>query len=158
MQPKYSIDEIERRWLVPVGRAEALLHDHPHHTTDKYLNNSRLRLRKVESSGEPTVYKLCKKYGHRRGASEAITNLYLDAAEYESLNVLPGAIISKRRYRIDDGSLDEYDLCGGRLFIFEKEFASADECAAYQPPFFADREITGIEAYSGAALARDGLP
>lgn len=154
MQPKYSINEIERRWLVPESALPGLLTEPPSRITDKYLHASRLRLRKVESDQDATVFKLCKKYGNQQGPSEAMTNLYLDAAEYEQLDQLPGAIIVKLRYRIGAGSIDVFADHADIPAIFEIEFSDPTQAAAYDPPEFVSQEVTGLETYTGAYLAR----
>lgn len=155
MQPKYSINEIERRWLVRESALESLPDVPPTRITDKYLHGSRLRLRKVESENSAAIFKLCKKYGNRQGPTQSITNLYLDAAEYDQLSLLPGATIVKLRYRVEDGSMDVFESHTTIPTIFEKDFADEARAAAYCPPHFVDKEITGLENYSGAYLARN---
>lgn len=158
MQPKYSINEIERRWLVSKSALADLLHTQPVRITDKYLDAGRLRLRKIESDTATTVFKLCKKYGNREGACEAITNLYLDVTEYGMLNSLPGSIIEKLRYRVDGGSIDVFKDNAELPAIFEIEFADTSQAAAYSPPEYVEREVTGVQEYSGAYLARNNRP
>lgn len=154
MKPKYALDEIERRWLVPAANAETLLTPAPIVVTDKYVTDTRLRLRRMVLPDGDTVYKFCKKYGGRQGAVEPITNLYLDEHEYRCLDVLPGITVTKRRHRQPRGAVDVYDLPDGMIYVFEIEFTSEAEAEAYRAPPFASREITGDDAFSGLALAR----
>jgi CYTH domain-containing protein len=150
---KYARPEIERRWLV-TSDVDALIAGAPCvEIEDRYITATRLRLRCVRSPAGATQYKLCKKYPKAPGdAFESITNIYLTADEFERLARLPAAVARKRRHRLAAGSLDVYSH-PRRIAIFEMEFASAAEAAAFVAPAFAGREITGDESLSGAALA-----
>ena len=154
MKPKYSIDEIERRWLVSEDKARPLLTGTPLKLTDKYLENSRLRLRQVNGSDQQTAFKLCKKYDNRNGPVESITNIYLNSEEYRLISRLPGATVEKLRFRQSEGSIDVYRFRAVEVFIYEIEFTSALAASAFRAPSFVNEEITGMEAYSGVAMAR----
>ncbi len=104
-------------------------------------------------SGEK-IYKLCKKYGKINQISEPITNIYLSEFEYDLLKILQGAEITKRRYKLDGGSLDVFPEASEIAPVFEIEFASEDDAQNYVPPEFVTIEITGNDALSGASLAR----
>lgn len=148
--PKYALAERERRWRVDLG-AIGPLADIPYRDIeDRYLRDTRLRLRRV-SSAEGVVFKLGKKYGKDDGA-EPITSIYLTHAEHAALAQLPAYAVRKRRYAIADGALDVYEAPLA-LAIFEREFACAAEAAAWMPPPFAVEEVTDRLAYSGFALA-----
>src|SRR5689334_22378510 len=98
--PKYSLPEIERRWLVDLQKAGPLDGLDYRDIEDHYITGSRLRLRKMMvREGEP-VYKLCKKYGASSPGHQHITNIYLTADEYALLSRLPGSRLFKRRYAI----------------------------------------------------------
>lgn len=137
MAPKYSLPEIERRWLVDLSLVDLDSLPKPVSIVDRYLMGTRLRLRKMDDGGN-VIYKFVKKYG-REDWVEPITNLYLDRAEYEALSQIPAKEIWKRRYRIEQGSLDVFD--GGELAIFEKEFESVDAAASFSVPQFVTKEI-----------------
>lgn len=152
--PKYSLVEVERRWLVERSEIEPLDGRPYRQIEDHYITGTRLRLRKVTSADSEPVFKLCKKYGKGSALSEPITNLYLSASEYSALSCLPGARVRKGRYTINGGSLDVYDdPCAG-LVVFEVAFDSEREAAEYRPPSFARDEVTNDSRYSGASLAR----
>lgn len=150
--PKYALMEIERRWLIPNALARPLLNNRPVRITDTYLNDTRLRLRRVEQADGTLRFKFCRKYGDRDGPAESITNLYLEAAEYELLASLPGARVTKYRYQLDAGAIDVYGQ--ETLHVFEIEFAGLDAARRYTPPGFVSEEITGNDAFSGLSLAR----
>ena len=82
--------EQERRFLVDPAALPPLAPDGGYLIEDLYVQQTRLRLRKMTSleSGEP-VYKFCKKYPRQDPLSGPIVNIYLSAAEYELLAGLP---------------------------------------------------------------------
>jgi CYTH domain-containing protein len=151
--PKYSVEEIERRWLADA----ALVGDYrasPHRIIqDRYLTGTGLRLRKVQPVDGETVYKLGKKYGKTGSCVEPITNIYLSSQEYAALCGLDGRSVRKIRYAFAGGSLDLYSNPNDGLIIFELEFSCIEDARGYLPPAFVREEITGNPRYSGAALA-----
>jgi CYTH domain-containing protein len=153
--PRYSIPEIERRWLVDATSVDSLADAPYRRYEDLYLRNSRLRLRRITESNGSELYKLGKKYGKRSALSEPIATLYLTEAEYTQLRALPGSVAVKRRYTLAGGSLDVYEQPMAGTMIFELEFESEDAALAYQPPRFVGREVTNESAYSGFALAQN---
>lgn len=152
-KPKYARVEIERRWLVNLAAAGDLSVLPYREIEDRYIEGSRLRLRRIDDPGKGATFKFAKKYGKGTALSEAITNLYLTEEEYQLLSVLPGRTIVKRRYAIAGGALDIYHRLGEGLAVFEVEFEDEVSARLYEPPSFAIREVTGADEYSGAALA-----
>ena len=150
--PKYALAEYERRWRVDLHAMGSVASLPFREIEDVYLRDTRLRLRKV-SSAEGVVFKLGKKYGKPPDGAEPITNIYLTEVEYAVLSRLPGYAVSKRRYCVGEAALDVYQAPVS-LVIFEREFASAAEAAAYAPPPFAIEEVTHRPEYSGFALAQ----
>lgn len=150
-RPKYALPEIERRWLVDSSTLPDLDSLPKVIIKDKYLAGTRLRLRAMQSD-EGSQYKLGKKYGDKRGFSESITNIYLSRGEYEMLNEAAGLEVTKSRYHLAGGSLDIYPDAD-QLTLFSVEFSSEAAAADYQPPDFADQEVTHNPRYSGLALA-----
>lgn len=151
--PKYSLPEIERRWLVPASFL-AELAGQPHRIVeDVYIEGTRLRLRAIHEPDGQVTYKLCKKYGRSDSLANPITNIYLSRDEYLVLRALAGSHARKRRYTVEGGGVDVY-LSPAPLVIFEIEFSSEQAAAAYVPPRFVGREITNDMDYSGASLAR----
>lgn len=152
--PKYSLLEVERRWLVEPSRLAALDFQAYREINDRYLGGTQLRLRRVTSASGEVALKFCKKYGKGAGLSEAITNLYLSETEYTALAHLPGAQVKKRRYAVAGGALDVYENPNAGLAVFEVEFESPAEAMQYVPPSFTGREVTHDARYTGAALAQ----
>lgn len=149
MIPKYSLPEIERRWLVDLSLMDFNSLPKPVTIVDRYLLGTRLRLRRMEGDGE-VIYKFVKKYG-RDGWTEPITNLYLSRAEYEMLSNLPATEIRKKRYRLREGSLDLIASPTGEICIFEAEFESVEKAKAFKPPPFVTHEIEGEPDYIKAS-------
>ena len=150
---KYALVEVERRWLVEPATVGDLAEVPYRLIEDLYVSGSRLRLRKITEPGGTMLFKFGKKYGKRSVLSEPITNLYLTEGEYLRLAGLVGIAASKRRYTIEDGSLDVYQRADSQLMIFEREFDDEAAAQRYRPPVFVTREITGDPAFSGHSLA-----
>jgi CYTH domain-containing protein len=157
MPQKYTLPEIERRWLVHEDRLPSLPGVRRREIEDKYIQGGRLRLRAVRAEGTGPVFKLGKKYPRVGIEPEHVVSVYLSEAEHEMLRGLPGAIARKARYSIEGGSLDVYEHPHSRPTIFEVEFKSEPEAAAYVPPDFVGEEVTFNARYTGYALAQEAL-
>ncbi len=158
MAQKYSLPELERRWLVREEMMPALASVPRRIVEDKYIRGGRLRLRAMFTNGAETIYKLGKKYGREGADPERVVSIYLTKLEYENLLALPGATLRKVRYSVENGSLDvlEYPSAAG-VAIFEVEFPSQSAASAYVPPAFVGEEVTFNVGYSGYALAQRAL-
>jgi adenylate cyclase len=90
--------------------------------------------------------------------------LALSAAQFDSLWALTeGRRIVKIRHLISlaDGLTAEVDVYEGALsglVTAEVEFSSEEASAAFEPPEWLGREVTGDKRYANRALAVDGLP
>lgn len=157
MSQKYSLPEIERRWLVPVEQLPSLSTARRREIQDKYIHGGRLRLRAVREENRSAIFKLGKKYSRVGAEPEHVVSVYLSSEEYEVLQELPGAVAEKSRYSIEGGALDIYEHPHASPSVFEMEFASEAEAAAYSPPAFVGEEITFNAKYTGYALAQKAL-
>src|SRR5262245_41968158 len=106
MAQKYSLPELERRWLIRGGAMPALALAPRRIIEDKYIRGGRLRLRAGCGDGAEPIYKLGKKYGREGNDPEQVVSIYLSEPEYKSLLELPGAKLRKVRYSVEGGSLD----------------------------------------------------
>ena len=132
--PKYSQFEHERRFVVMPARCPDLDQATAIRIDDLYLEASRLRLRRNTAIDGTTVFKLAKKYPSDKPMSRPMTNLYLDATEFELLGRLPGRRVFKRRFRIDDGFIvDVFDGVLAGLILGEIEADLAMVSAAAMP-------------------------
>jgi CYTH domain-containing protein len=155
--PKYSLVERERRFLVDQTSMPAI-DGRGRLIEDRYLIGTKLRLRKVTACDAPPVYKLGKKYPDASLSSRPMTNIYLDAAEYDALAVLPAAALVKRRYDADGGfALDVFEGALRGLMLAEVEADCDAALAAVEPPDWVLYEVTDDPAYAGGTLAISGV-
>jgi adenylate cyclase len=88
----------------------------------------------------------------------------IDERRFDALWQLTAARrIAKTRFLIPLGGeltaeVDDYDDRLAGLLTAEVEFPSEDASAAFEPPDWLGREVTGDDAYANRALALDGLP
>jgi CYTH domain-containing protein len=155
--PKYSIIERERRFLVDRELTPALDSATARLVEDRYLPGTGLRLRRVTAPDGSVVHKLGKKYPGAGLSSRPMTNIYLDAAEYDALAALPAAVLVKRRHDIGGGfAIDVFERALAGLILAE---ISADDDAALTAivvPPWCIVEVTEDVAYAGGTLAIDG--
>lgn len=156
-QPKYSQQEIERRWLAEERMLPDLASLPVRIITDKYLDSGRLRLRKIEGA-DAVQFKLCKKYGKCSEFSEPITNLYLTAEEYELLSVLPGRTLVRQRFTyLFQGASFSINVIVGKTapVIVEAEFVSETEAEDSEPPPFCTEDVSARIEYEAVMLAEN---
>ena len=151
--------EIERRMRISPEQLPDLSSLHYTEIEDRYLDAGRLRLRKMTEGGATeSIYKLCKKYGSTGKYEEPIVNVYLTKEEYESLQVLPGQNLVKRRYRYEYQShrfsIDAHTGVLAGLYLCECEAASTSELREITFPPFAVTDVTADPEFSGAILAQ----
>lgn len=157
---KYARLERERKFLLDRLPGE-MTPAAPHvQITDNYLTGTRLRLRKIR---DPKTNKWTLKFTQKFApnpqelARTKITNVYLNATEYNMLSVFEANEIRKNRYPFEhDGQgygIDVFlgDLLG--LILAEISFETDDEMNNFKPPPFAIAEVTDAELFTGAKLA-----
>ncbi|MFJ9371613.1 hypothetical protein ACIRRA_45525 [Nocardia sp. NPDC101769] len=151
---KYAKIETERRFLLQQMPTDTSA---PRLIEDRYIAGTRLRLRRVEV-GSQVVYKFCQKVrpDENGPSTVAITNIYLDEAEYKTLRQLPAATLRKTRRVWQVGHhtfvVDEFhdDLAG--LLLAEIELP--DPSFELPLPAPIGNEVTMDERFSGGYLAR----
>jgi len=123
---------------------------------DRYICNTRLRLRHTESD-EQIVFKLGQKVRLDANDPETVklTNIYLSHEEFAVLSSLPAAELCKTRWRVTwEGETVAVDQFHGRLdglVLAEVELAPGSRRLS-RPPFAA-RDVTNDDRFSGGALA-----
>ena len=152
---KYMRWEIERRFLlagVPDSRDVLAVN----RIDDRYLDGTRVRLRRMAQDGGPTVLKLTQKLPapDGRGSQRALTTIYLSEAEYAALAVVPAAVLSKGRLSIAPYVVDVFDGDLDGLVLAEVEFESASQAAAFRPAAFCHAEVTADRRFTGGELVR----
>lgn len=100
--PKYAHIERERRFLVDRA-ARPDLADLPFvEIEDRYLEDTRLRLRRMRDSATGVVVlKLTKKYECGDVRARPIVTAYLTEGEYQAFAALPAQRLLKRRYQVE---------------------------------------------------------
>lgn len=116
----------------------------------------QVRVRISEGSAVLTV-----KAGAGLVRTEVEAGIGMDEAEALWLHT-GGRRIEKVRHRVDAGGrLGDVDLYEGvleGLCTAEVEFASESEAAAFDPPPWFGRDLTGEDGWDNASLARRGRP
>jgi CYTH domain-containing protein len=152
---KYARVEIERRFLlaaVPEGAPVTAVHD----IDDRYLEGTRIRLRRMAHRGGATQLKLTQKLPDPDGGGVQglLTTFYLSEDEHAALAGLPAATLSKSRLSIPPYGVDVFHGPLSGLHLAEVELASADEAAALRPADFCVAEVTADRRFTGGSLAR----
>jgi len=152
--PKYALIERERRWLVKpsrpslVGRPFVLIQD-------RYLVGTRLRLRKlIPSDGAGATYKLTKKYHSEDSLARPITTQYLDESEFSVFSTLDGALLTKRRYKVDGYSIDCFEGPLAGLELAELEAPDEASLNKLSLPDWIGTEISRDVQFEGNTLAQ----
>lgn len=157
---KYACLEVELRYLL--NKIPDDLPDSPEGwlITDRYLPNTRLRLRHMKSlSGNENIYKLTQKYrSETQDAYETtITNVYLTEAEYQHFEILEARILKKKRYPYPlPGFSLSIDVFEGRhqgLILAEREVEQKAGAEGLALPSFVLKDVTGDSFFSGGNLA-----
>lgn len=155
--PKYAKLEIERRFLVNPADAPDLTGLAFRRIEDRYLDETRLRLRSMTHSATGArELKFCKKYEGGDAIVGPIVNTYLTEAEHAALAVIPAATIAKRRYRVDGFGLDVFEGELAGLMLCEAEAPTLEAAQALAFPTWAAREVTTDLFFTGGSLCRTG--
>ena len=156
---KYACLEIERRYLLKKLPDDLPANANGWLITDRYLPNTRLRLRHMKSvSGNDNIYKLTQKYrAESQNAYETtITNVYLTAAEYNFLEPLEAKLIKEKRYpysaQSQNFSLDVFEGRHQGLILAEMEFERQSELREFALPVFALKDVTDDPFFTGGNL------
>jgi CYTH domain-containing protein len=155
MPSKYARVEIERRFLlagVPQG-ADVGAVDEIH---DRYLDGTRLRLRRMARVGGATQLKLTQKLPEPDGGARqgVLTTIYLSEPEHAMVARLPAAELRKSRLSIAPYGIDVFHDELEGLHLAEAEFTTMRDAAALVPAAFCHAEVTSDPRFTGGQLAR----
>lgn len=153
--------EIERKFIVPEAPPSGQLGVGVHLRQGYLAEEDTVEVRVRITSATAT---LTVKAG--TGISRTEVDVAISSAQAEALwPHTAGRRIDKTRYRValDDplGHVAEVDVYAGALaglHVAEVEFRSEENAAAFVPPGWFGRELTGEPEWSNAALARRGRP
>src|SRR5947207_13134769 len=158
-ESKYARVERERRYLLQ-DLPEGLTPASPHvQITDNYITGTRLRLRKIrDPQTNKWTLKLTQKFALNKSdlSRTILTNVYLNATEYNALAVFEANEIRKNRYSFEHAGnkygIDLFlgDLLG--LILAEISFESDEELEQFERPAFTFAEVTNSEMFTGARL------
>lgn len=152
---RFARAEWERSFLLERFPADASV-TRVRQITDRYIDGTRLRLRRMSDSDGTAVFKLTQKLNH--GAAGAfqgtLTTMYLSEAEHGVLSALSAHVLEKVRHSVPPIGIDVFkgDLAG--LIMAEAEFGSAEEAAAFEPSSWLVHEVTSDSRFTGGALCR----
>ncbi|HWN98236.1 MAG TPA: hypothetical protein VNS63_03095 [Blastocatellia bacterium] len=157
---KYTRVEYERRFLVsPKANWRSAVESYSKTFEDKYLRDSRLRLRILtDSDTGRRVFKLTKKADSPSPYFRTISRILLSPSEYELLDKFEGDRLRKTRYyhnhqgRVFSIDLFEGELAG--LVLCETEAEALEDLMSAELPSFAGREVTDDSFFDGGNLSR----
>jgi CYTH domain-containing protein len=157
---KYTRIEYERRFLV---RADSGWLDRvdpvPRVIDDKYLRDTRLRLRIVteSQSGHRTI-KLTKKAESASPYFTTISRILLSPHEYVLFDAIAGDRLTKRRfYYTERGrrfAIDRFEDALEGLVLCEIEADALDDLMGIDAPDFVQQEVTEDPFFNGSNLCR----
>ena len=157
---KYTRVEYERRFLVlPNADWKSDIESYSKTYEDKYLRDSRLRLRILtDSDTGRRVLKLNKKQDSSSPYFRTVGRILLSPAEYRLLDGLEGDRLNKTRYYQSWlGRVFSIDVFGGELeglVLCETEADGLEELMSAEPPPCVSREVTTDSFFEGGNLCR----
>lgn len=157
---KYTRVEYERRFLVPAQADwRSALEPYSKIFEDKYLRNTRLRLRILtDTDTGRRIVKLNKKAESPSPYFQTISRILLSPTEYQLFDGLAGDRLRKERhYHHHLGRVFSIDVFEGELdglVLCETEAEGMEELMAAQFPAYAAHEVTEDAFFTGGNLCR----
>ena len=151
---KYARIERERRFLL-AGFPKEVEVVRTRRITDRYIDGTSLRLRRVSHEDGSTAYKLTQEIplpgpGAHQGF---ITNIYLREDEFHVFAQLSARQITKTRHSVPPFGIDIFQGELEGLLLAEIEFDSAMDAESLSLPSFAVREVSADNRFTGGRLA-----
>jgi len=159
-EARYTRVEYERRFLVSSDESwRNSVETYSKTFEDKYLSESRLRLRVLtDSDSERCVIKLNKKFESTSPYFRTVSRILLSPEEYQLLFRLEGDRLTKVRHYCNHlGRVFSIDVFSGELeglVICETEADSLEELMSVEPPPYVTKEITNDSFFDGGNLCR----
>lgn len=152
--------EYERRFVVsPRANWMGNVESYSKALEDKYLSNTRLRLRQlIDSDTGRRLFKLNKKQESPSPYFCAVNRILLSPVEYELFYAMEGNELKKTRYyhhfagRVFSIDVFEGELEG--LVLCETEANSLEALMEAKPPEYAKQEVTEDIFFTGGNLCR----
>ncbi len=157
--PKYAHIERERRFLIDRASRPDLAGLPFVRIEDRYIEGTRLRLRRMrDSTTGLVVLKLTKKYEAADMLARQIVTAYLTEAEFDVFASLPAFPLSKRRYTVEaregEFGIDLFEGALDGLELGEIELADDAALRALVAPSWAIADVSEDIRYEGGHLAR----
>lgn len=155
---KYSRIEYERRFLVsPKTDWKQFAEPFSKIYDDKYLSNTRLRLRTLtDTDTGRQLIKLTKKFESDSAYYRMLTSIILSPEEYQIFDALAGFRLKKERhyhnYQNQVFSIDVFEGELEGLILCETEQDSLKDLMAAEFPVYAQREVTEDIFFTGGNL------
>jgi len=157
---KYACLEVECRYLLHQIPDDLLDSAQGWLIKDRYILNTRLRLRHMRSiSGNTSVYKLTQKYRSelQNEYETTITTLYLTEAEFSLFTAFEARILNKKRYpytvQHKSFSIDVFDDRHQGLILAELEMEKREAAEGVVLPSFVLKDVTNDPFFAGSNLA-----
>lgn len=157
---KYSRVEYERRFLVaPESDWKKFVEPYSKTFEDKYLRDSRLRLRILtDSDSSRQLIKLTKKYESDSPYFQMISTIILSPEEYQIFDALEGNRLRKARYYHNYGgrifSIDVFENELSGLVLCETESDGLEDLMSAEPPGYVKLEVTEDAFFTGGNLCK----
>ena len=159
-ESSYTRVEYERRFLVLTDSGwEKSVRSYSKLFVDKYLSNTRLRLRTLaDSDSNRRIIKLTKKEASDSAYFRTISRILLSRDEYDILSQLDGQLIKKVRHYYDHhGRIFSIDVFEGELtglILSEVESDDLEDLMSIEPPAFVTKEVTEDPFFDGGNLSK----
>ncbi len=159
-EAKYPRIEYERRFLVsPNAQWWSAVEPYSKVFEDKYLRDSRLRLRLLtDSDTGRRLIKLNKKIDTDSPYCQVISRILLSASEHKLFESIEGDRLRKTRYYHNHfGRVFSIDVFEGELeglILCETEADSLADLMQAESPAYVKMEVTGDEFFKGGNLCR----
>ncbi|HKY06105.1 MAG TPA: hypothetical protein VJQ56_14515 [Blastocatellia bacterium] len=159
-EAKYTRVEYERRFLVsPRIDWRSVVEPYSKRFDDKYLRNTRLRLRLLtDSDTGRQLIKLNKKLDSASPYYKTISRILLSPGEYELFDAMDGDRLRKTRFyhrtldRVFSIDVFEGELEG--LVLCETEAEGLEELMKVEPPEYVEQEVTEDVFFTGGNLCQ----
>lgn len=160
LDTKYTRVEYERRFLVPTNANwQTQVEPYSKVFEDKYLRNTRLRLRVLtDTDTGRRIIKLTKKNESASPYFQTISRILLSPEEHKLFDALAGDRLKKERhYHHHRGRVFSVDVFEGELeglILCETESDGLEDLMVVQFPAFATHEVTEDAFFTGGNLCR----
>jgi CYTH domain-containing protein len=157
---RYTRVEYERRFLVLSSiEWQSLVEPYSKRLEDRYIRNSRLRLRMLtDSDTGRRIFKLNRNPGSDSPYFQTVSRILLAEEEYRLLETLEADPITKvryyHRYREEVFSIDLFEGELEGLILCSVEVEGLEELTRIEPPGFVHREVTEDPFFTGGSLSR----